>query len=167
MDEPSFSPRDVIAVLQRHRVDYVLIGALAAVLHGSPVATEDADICPDRRADNLDHLAAALRDMNARVRAPDSSDGFSFACDPEVLKDADEWNLVTDYGQLGISFVPSGTRGYEDLRRDAIEIDIGGGVKAITASLIDIIRSEEAAGGESRARLPLLREMLDRFGEHP
>jgi hypothetical protein len=39
----------IIACLERHGVRYVLIGGLAAVLHGFPQVTFDADICPARR----------------------------------------------------------------------------------------------------------------------
>jgi len=53
--------RQLFAVLHAHRVAYVLIGGLAAVVHGSPFPTEDADITPDDDRQNLDRLAAALR----------------------------------------------------------------------------------------------------------
>ena len=77
-------------------------------------------------------------------------------------------NLVTRFGRLDISFWPPGTRGYEDLAKSAVELDVGGGVKVPVASLLDIVRSKEAAGrSKDEATLPLLREMLDRFGEYP
>jgi len=44
----SFQPAEIIAALERHAVRYVVIGGLAATLHGSPVMTTDADICPAR-----------------------------------------------------------------------------------------------------------------------
>lgn len=60
---------ELFAYLDRHGVRYVLIGGLAAVLHGSPLLTSDADICPARDPDNLIRLAAALDDLDARIRA--------------------------------------------------------------------------------------------------
>jgi predicted nucleic acid-binding protein len=59
---------EIIAALDLHRVRYVVIGGLGAVLHGSPIVTQDADICPERAMENLDMLAAALRDLRARLR---------------------------------------------------------------------------------------------------
>lgn len=45
---PRFDPEAMLRVLTDHQVRYVLIGGLAATLHGSPVRTGDADICPAR-----------------------------------------------------------------------------------------------------------------------
>ena len=58
-------PKEIIATLAEYRVAYVMIGGLAAVLHGSPTITSDADICPDRSLRNLERLAEALRAMHA------------------------------------------------------------------------------------------------------
>lgn len=65
---PGFQPRLVIETLNRHGVRYVLIGGVAATLHGSPLRTGDTDICPDSHPDNLDRLASALRALKARFR---------------------------------------------------------------------------------------------------
>ena len=59
---------EIFACLDRHQVRYVLIGGLAAVLHGSPLPTLDIDICPLREPENLERLAAALDAMDARIR---------------------------------------------------------------------------------------------------
>jgi len=40
-----FQPEEVLRLLDRHRVRYVLIGGLAAILHGSPSVTRDIDVC--------------------------------------------------------------------------------------------------------------------------
>jgi hypothetical protein len=65
------------------------------------------------------------------------------------------WNLTTDAGDLDLRFVPAGTRGFEDLVRDAVRVDITG-ITLRVASLADVIRSKEAAGREKdRAALPL------------
>jgi predicted nucleotidyltransferase len=58
--------------------------------------------------------------------------------------------------------MPSGTQGYDDLRRDAIEVEIRG-VRIKLASLADIVRSKEAAGRDKdRRALPVLRELVAR-----
>jgi hypothetical protein len=59
---------------------------------------------------------------------------------------------------------PSGTHGYDDLRRDAIELEILG-VQVPLASLADIIRSKEAADRpKDRLTLPVLRRILEEGG---
>ena len=72
-------------VLDRHKVVYVLIGGLAAVYHGSPFPTEDADITPEGDRPNLSRLADALVELGARVRTESDPEGLPFACDADSL----------------------------------------------------------------------------------
>jgi hypothetical protein len=83
---PRFQPEEILRTLERYRVRYVLIGGVAATLHGSPLPTRDADLCPSREDENLDRLAAALRDMGSRIRTPDAPEGVPFACDAAFLR---------------------------------------------------------------------------------
>lgn len=154
-------PERILRVLADRGVAYVMIGGLAAAIHGSDVATTDLDITPAAREDNLARLSSALDDLHARVRTPEVPEGLPFAHDARSLARARIWNLTTDAGDLDISFVPSGTQGYDDLARHAITLDIDG-VRTYVASLADIIRSKEAAGRpKDLAVLPLL-ELLQR-----
>jgi hypothetical protein len=52
--------------LSRHRVEYLFVGGIAARAHGARRVTYDADCVPRPSGDNLDRLAAALRELNAR-----------------------------------------------------------------------------------------------------
>ena len=150
----------LLAVLNRHKVAFVLIGGLAAVYHGSPFPTEDADIAPYTDDANLARLAEALRELNARVRTEADPEGVSFACDAAGLAAAQTWDLVTNAGDLDLSFRPSGTQGYPDLRRDAIIAEIYD-VTVQIASLADVIRSKQAANRPKDQRaLPTLRAIL-------
>lgn len=58
----------LLAVLRTHDVDFVLIGGIAAVAHGSPFPTEDVDTTPLSTKDNLERLSAALTELDAHVR---------------------------------------------------------------------------------------------------
>src|SRR6516165_2178442 len=49
----NFQPIEMLRILAKNDVAYVLIGGLAAVLHGSPTFTNDADVCPSRNVENL------------------------------------------------------------------------------------------------------------------
>lgn len=150
----------LLEVLDRHKVVYILIGGLAAVYHGSPFPTEDADITPQTDRLNLGRLASALRELDARVRTESEPDGLAFNCDADSLAAADTWNLTTDAGDLDISFEPAGTRGYSDLRRDAARAELYG-LTVRVASLADVIRSKQAANRPKDQRvLPTLREIL-------
>jgi hypothetical protein len=147
-------------VLHRHAVVYVLIGGLAAVFHGSPFPTEDADITPQNDRPNLARLAAALRELNARIRTEAVPECLPFACDAEGLAAVQTWNLQTDAGDLDLAFQPSGTHGYSDLRRDATAAQLYN-VTVHIASLSDVVRSKAAADRpKDRRVLPALREIL-------
>lgn len=80
-----------------------------------------------------------------------------------MLERCEMLNLTTRHGNLDLAFRPSGTRGYEDLRRAATEVSIHG-TPVVVASLADVIRSKEAAGRErDRLALPTLRRLLERL----
>jgi len=159
---PTFRPRRILATLADHRVEFVLIGGLAATFHGSPHLTQDVDITPSRDPENLARLSGALTDMAARVRASGVDGGLPFAHNAESIADVDVWNLTTRYGDLDISFVPTGTTGFDDLVRDAVSIVVEG-VEVTVASLADVVRSKQAADREKdRLTLPTLREILAR-----
>jgi hypothetical protein len=64
----SLRAEQILVTLERHEVRFLVIGGLAAVLHGSPIVTADADICPARDSENLRRLAGALKDLRARIR---------------------------------------------------------------------------------------------------
>ncbi len=155
-----FNPGGLVEVLSRHGVEYVLIGGFATIQHGSPFLTRDLDITPERSAGNLTRLSKALDELNARVRTSSEPDGIPFTHDGVSLADATVWNLATDFGDLDISFVPDGTTGFDDLRRDAEPIAIHG-IHVRVASLADVIRSKQAANRPKDQRvLPTLREIL-------
>lgn len=140
----AFDPEKLIRTLRRHRVDFVLIGALAARLYGFPRLTADADITPEGSSRNLEKLASALRELDARIYTETIPEGLVFDCSSQMLSRAKMWNLTTSAGRLDLAFEPSGTTGYAGLAKDAEQFEAFG-VKFLAASLDDIIRSKEAA----------------------
>lgn len=157
---PRFQPEEILRALENHGVRYVLIGGLAATLHGSPLRTGDADICPARGPADLERLAAALRSIEARIRAGDAPGGVPFACDARFLAGVELLNLSTKFGDLDIAFTPAATGGYEDLIERIERYDLEGLVVPV-ASLEDVIRSKEAAGrAKDMQGLPTLRTLL-------
>jgi transcriptional regulator with XRE-family HTH domain len=155
-------PKLLFATLAQHQVDFVLIGALGATLQGFPRNTLDADITPARDVDNLARLAAALRELDARVFTEQVPEGLPFDCSPQMLARADIWNLITKAGRLDLAFQPSGTTGFTDLAPQAVRFDMYGST-ILVARLEDIIRSKEAAGRpKDRQDVEVMKEMLKR-----
>ena len=136
-----------------------MIGAIAAIAQGYPLPTYDLDLTPDPRDDNLEPLAAALRDLDAKLRTPTGT--VDLPVDGGMLRTASVWTLATSAGDLDLVFEPAGTAGYDDLRRDALTLDLGSG-EVLVASLRDVIRSKEAAHRiKDQAQLPALRATLE------
>ena len=157
-----FNPETLIRVLSKHDVRYVLVGALAARLQGFPRLTADADITPAMDAQNLERLANALRELDAKVFTEGVPQGLDFDCTASTLARAGMWNLITSAGRLDLVFQPAGTEGYEDLIREAIEYEVFG-IDLKAASLEDVIRSKEASDRpQDRQDVAVMREMLRR-----
>ena len=165
MPESKFDPERIFAALSNEDVRFILIGGMAAILHGDVGVTMDIDIVPALDPANLDHLAAALRSLDARIRAEGIPGGLVFDCSADFLRNLGPdgvLNLTTRDGDIDLAFVPAGTRGFEDLRRSAVVIDIAG-LSIPVASLADVIRSKDAADRpKDRQALPRLRELLER-----
>jgi hypothetical protein len=161
-DPAPLDPERIVRTLAAHGVRYVLIGALAARLQGFPRLTADADITPERSRENLVKLAAALRELEARVYTESVPEGLAFDCSAGALAQAELWNLVTSAGRLDVAFAPAGTEGFADLARGAVRFEVFG-AELLAASLADILRSKEAADRpQDRQDVVVLREMLRR-----
>lgn len=158
-----FRPEEILRVLHEHGVHHVLIGGLAAVLHGSAQPTYDVDITPDATPENLARLSDALRALNARVRVAGLPGGLAFAHDATSLAAVTTLNMVTDAGDLDVALRPAGLPDYAQWRREAVDIVVLG-VPVAVASIDSVVRSKEAAGrAKDRAALPMLRELRNRL----
>lgn len=158
-DIAPLDPGRILRVLSKHRVRFILIGALAARLYGFPRLTADADITPDTERANTERLAKALRELKARIYTDAIPEGLEFDCSAEMLARSAMWNLVTSAGRIDIAFKPAGTDGYADLASGAVRFEAFG-VQFHAASLDDIIRSKEAAGRpKDREDVAIMREL--------
>ncbi len=146
MTQPNLDGAAIIDVLNRNGVEYIVIGAFAAQLHNAPIpATFDIDFTPARTPDNFTRLDKALTELKAKIRIKDAPYGLSFGHSPSSIAQIDVLNLTCEFGDFDLSWVPSGTTGYDDLARSAHTIPIGD-ISARVADLADVIRSKRAAG---------------------
>jgi len=148
----------IVAVMNRHGVLYVVIGAFAAIAQQAPIApTRDIDFTPDDSLDNLGRLSNALRDLDAQIRTGPDDGGLPFDHDAKSLRRADMWNLICAHGEFDISFRPAGFEsGYTQLVGRAHRVSVEG-VEVLVADLDDVIRSKELAGRPKDLRvLPAL-----------
>jgi hypothetical protein len=148
----------IVSALNRHRVDYVVIGAFAAIAQQAPIApTRDIDFTPDESIENLGRVSDALRELDARIRTGVDEGGLPFDHSASSLQRADMWNLICQYGEFDIAFRPAGfAHGYRELIGRAHRVVVEG-VEVLVADLDDVIRSKELAGRPKDLRvLPAL-----------
>ena len=125
MASVDFDPEEMFSALAEGGVRFILIGGMAAVLHGDVGVTVDIDVVPERTDENLERLAEALRRLGARIRTEGEPEGLTFDCSAEFFGNMPPdaiVNMTTDAGDLDVTFCPSGTSGFSDLKRDAIDI---------------------------------------------
>jgi hypothetical protein len=137
----AFDPIGLLAILDQHRVTYIVIGGFARVVQGTDEITRGVDIVPSTRTENLRRLDAALHDLNASN--PDGE-----LARMETGLPGPVLTLMTRYGELKIVPEPEGTRGYDDLRRAATREPLGQGVRPSVASVGDLSRMLSALGRE-------------------
>ncbi len=121
----------------------MLIGGLAAVLHGSATLTQDVDICFARDEGNLQALAKALGELGAKLRGV--GEPVPFVPDERTLGQSELLTLDTSAGPLDLVALPPGAPAYEVLRRRAERLDLGAFSVAV-ASVEDLIAMKRAAG---------------------
>ena len=159
----------IAAVLNEHCVQYVVIGAFAAIAQQAPIpATRDIDFTPGTSRDNLARLSAALHELGARIRTEGVPEGLEFDHDGQSLARASVWNLTCERGEFDISFRPSGIDGGYDELEPRSHLVIVDGTEVRVADLNDVIRSKEAAGRPKDLQvLPILYRWRDRHAGPP
>jgi len=149
-------------VLHKWRVEYVVIGGIAATFQGSTTITRDFDICYSRNRMNLERLASALRELKARLRGVDVD--VPFQLDATSLRNGLNFTFKTEHGDFDCLGDPGGGFDYELLNRNADEVDVAGR-KVMVASLDDLIAMKRAAGRNKDRieveNLSALREVRD------
>ena len=155
----------MLEALERHQVRYVLIGGAAAEARGWRGLTEDIDIPPKPDRDNLQRLADALNELDARFLVDGYPDGFPIpgGLDHSTFQRQQWLNLVTRHGRVDVAMSPDGIPGgYQELRMSATrETMPDTGVSVLVSSARDIVRSKTAAGRvKDEQQLPDLRRDL-------
>ena len=86
--------------LAEAEVAFVVVGGMAAVLHGADIVTVDLDVCYEPSAGNRARLAAALAPLGPCPRGREP--GLPFALDARTLADAPLPALATSAGALDL-----------------------------------------------------------------
>jgi hypothetical protein len=129
--------RPFVELFRRHGVEFILVGGQAENLMGSPRVTYDTDLCYRRSRENLQRLAAALRELKPTLRGapPD----LPFVIDERSLALGSNYTFKTPHGDLDLLawLEPLGTFEEIEKRAEVYEFD---GAPLKTISLDDLIR---------------------------
>ena len=125
------------------KVDFVVIGGVAARAHGSPRITEDLDVCYSAVKVNLDRLAGLLCLWHAYPRGVDA--GLPFIIDRKTFETTPVLTLATDEGALDLFDVVDGVGNFDAVRRASVTVD-GGSVQFLALDLPALVKAKKAAG---------------------
>jgi predicted nucleotidyltransferase len=140
-----FNPAAILAALERHEVQYVLIGGLAANAHGVRRATRDVDVIVERSRGNLERLADAARELHVGSPVIDSRRRELDPLDPLDLERAANFSLDTSEGELDVMNEATGAPPFARLASRAVVIEVFG-TRVPVAGLDDLIALKRAAG---------------------
>jgi hypothetical protein len=149
----------LLAVLHGANVRFVIVGGLAATVHGSARLTQDLDIVYDRASDNLERLVAALSPLEPYLRG--APPGLPFLWSAATLKHGLNFTLTTAAGDIDLLGEIPGGGGYESLVRNSIPVSLFG-AEVRCLDLDTLIMTKRAAGRprdiEAIAELEALRD---------
>jgi len=137
------STLDLLKRLNNCAVEYVLVGGVAAVVHGSQLVTGDLDICAPLDAPNLAKIVGALSDLQAKFRM--TPDRRPLPTEPDELAGYKNLYLETLLGQLDILSEIAGVGDYAEVAMHSITLDLGGAICRVL-DLDTLIKSKKALG---------------------
>jgi|SRR5438128_1692368 len=140
-------------------VEFLIVGGVAAALHGSGRVTSDLDIFYRRTRLNMERLAAALAPLNPYLRGAPPNLPFHF--DAETIRRGLNFTLTTDAGPLDCLGQMAGVASYDEVAPNAIDVRAHG-IACRCIDLDSLIAAKRAAGRpkdfEAVAELEIIRE---------
>lgn len=132
-----------LRLLGEYRVECVIVGGVAATIHGASQLTYDLDICYNRDLANLTRVAQALRSVNAQLRGAPAD--LPFILDEETLRRGLNFTFLTDIGSLDLLGEVSGVGSYQEAKENS-DIREFFGNEFPVLSLLKLIAAKRAAG---------------------
>jgi hypothetical protein len=152
--------RALLARLNQHQTDYVIVGGVACVLHGASYVTYDLDICIRLAADNFYRIQAAVKDLHPYHRL--SGQKLPLELTDELCTRLKNMYLQTDLGTLDCLGEILGIGDFDKVAGFSITMSFPFGACRVL-SLDALIASKEAAGRDKDPRaLRFLRAIKDR-----
>ncbi len=141
----------LLGALNRHGVDFVVIGGLAGIAHGSAYPTYDLDVAYAREPANQQRLADALAELDVTLRGapPD----LPFQLDVKTIHNGSNFTFDTKFGSFDVLGEAAGVTSFEDLRSAASQEEIEG--VPVRIASIDHLIAMKRAGNRPKDQLML------------
>ncbi len=131
---------ELIQILQKAEIDFVIVGGYSAVLHGSSVVTQDLDICIPFTENTVLKLREILSPFHPVHRMTPQK--LSFLEYPESLQTLKNLYLQTDLGTLDILGFVGGVGDFEAVKKNALRLEFFGSV-CLILSVDDLIAAKK------------------------
>jgi predicted nucleotidyltransferase len=134
---------EILPLLVRHGVQFIVVGGGAAIAHGSARLTSDVDVVYARDTANISNITLALRPFQPYLRG--APPGLPFRWDEATLRAGLNFTLTTTLGDLDLLGEVIGGGSYDDLFPFSEELTVFGiGCRFVT--LERLIQLKRAAG---------------------
>ena len=148
----------ILTILSTHKVDFIIVGGVCAVLHGAPVTTFDLDLVHSRSPENLTRLISALKELDAYYRGRGEqrlTPGLSH------LSSHGRQLLMTKAGPLDLLGTIGIGHSYEDLLQHTVELE----VDDLQLRLLDLKTlinvKKETVSEKDKVLIPILQRILE------
>ena len=149
----------LLPTLVRAGVEFVLVGGVAGIVHGSARVTYDIDVVYSRADENIERLASAVAPYKPYLR--DAPLGLPFGWNAKTIRSGLNFTLTTELGDSDLFGELVGGDTYRDLLPHSFEVEAFG-VQFNCVNLPTLIRIKEAAGrAKDREALAELRVLLE------
>ena len=150
----------LIARLQQHGVEFVLIGGVCGVIHGVGLVTYDLDVCCRFGGVNLRRLETALKDLNPWHRLTPNK--LPFELTDELCSSLKNLYLQTDLGKLDCLGDVKGVGDYDAALKRSVEFEMSFG-QIHMLDLDTLIAAKEAVGRDKdKYAVRLLRVLAEK-----
>jgi predicted nucleotidyltransferase len=140
-------------------IEFIIIGGVAGILHGSARATYDVDLVYSRNEQNIQRLAGVLAPYEPYLR--NAPVGLPFVWDTKTIRHGLNFTLTTTVGDIDLLGEVTGGDTYSDLLPHSFEVEAFG-VRFKCLDLPTLIRIKEAAGRpKDREAIAELRVLLE------
>ncbi len=149
-----------VRLLGSFNVECIIVGGVAATLHGSEIPTTDLDVCYARNPPNLERLANALHSVHAHLR--NAPRDIPFIPDAQTLRRGLNFTFTTDIGSLDLLGEVRGLGYYEDVLPGSLILELFGYQFAVLDIKKLIVAKRAAGRPKDMVALPELEAIQER-----